>query len=383
MVDRKSLLEETVASLRVMSRDLGLSFRSRARKVDLVDAILDALRDAKRPVADLVAPVEEGSIDSARVESESTPLPPGPCPAPETPPLPEDYGENRLTLMTRDPWLLFAYWEITPRSLKRAFRRAKDASAQLVLRLYEMASPFFTVRDILRRSDLFVGDRRVGDWYITVPAAKSVYVAEIGYLDTAGKYSVITRSNFAGSLPILTTESVLPEEIPTPVDSPQEKGSLPTGEPQPDHPSETASQGIASLTPRSDADVNRGGATATKEGEPCVPPAHEGGAEPAEHRWPTPINAGYRSAPAGKEAHSSVVVHAELVMYGRAEPGAEVSVMGIPVDVRPDGTFSVRFSLPDGRQEVTVVTRLASGEIRVAVTSLVVRSTGEPDPAER
>lgn len=42
-------------------------------------------------------------------------------------------------------------------------------------------------------------------------------------------------------------------------------------------------------------------------------------------------------------------VNAELIIYGATESDAKVSIAGRPIKLRPDGTFSFRFSLPDGR----------------------------------
>lgn len=42
-------------------------------------------------------------------------------------------------------------------------------------------------------------------------------------------------------------------------------------------------------------------------------------------------------------------VNAELIIYGATEPDAKVSIADRPIKLRPDGTFSFRFSLPDGR----------------------------------
>jgi hypothetical protein len=41
-------------------------------------------------------------------------------------------------------------------------------------------------------------------------------------------------------------------------------------------------------------------------------------------------------------------VNAELVIYGATEPDAKVTLGGRPIQLRPDGTFSFRFALPDG-----------------------------------
>ncbi len=42
-------------------------------------------------------------------------------------------------------------------------------------------------------------------------------------------------------------------------------------------------------------------------------------------------------------------VNAELILYGATEPDARVTIAGRTVRLRPDGTFSFRFALPDGR----------------------------------
>jgi hypothetical protein len=45
-------------------------------------------------------------------------------------------------------------------------------------------------------------------------------------------------------------------------------------------------------------------------------------------------------------------VNAELVVYGATEPDAKVTVADRLIKLRPDGTFSFRFSLPDGRYQL-------------------------------
>jgi len=48
-------------------------------------------------------------------------------------------------------------------------------------------------------------------------------------------------------------------------------------------------------------------------------------------------------------------VNAELILYGSTEPDATVTVAGRPVQLRDDGSFSFRFSLPDGQFELPAV----------------------------
>jgi hypothetical protein len=45
-------------------------------------------------------------------------------------------------------------------------------------------------------------------------------------------------------------------------------------------------------------------------------------------------------------------VNAELIIYGATEPDARVTIGGRAIKLRPDGTFSYRFALPDGYYEL-------------------------------
>jgi hypothetical protein len=48
-------------------------------------------------------------------------------------------------------------------------------------------------------------------------------------------------------------------------------------------------------------------------------------------------------------------VNVELIVYGATEPDAKVTIGGRPITLRPDGSFSFRFALPDGAHELPVV----------------------------
>ena len=60
-------------------------------------------------------------------------------------------------------------------------------------------------------------------------------------------------------------------------------------------------------------------------------------------------------------------VNAELIVHGRTEPGARVTLGGRPVALRPDGSFTYRFALPDGDFTLPAVAIAAAGnDIRSA-----------------
>jgi hypothetical protein len=54
-------------------------------------------------------------------------------------------------------------------------------------------------------------------------------------------------------------------------------------------------------------------------------------------------------------------VNAELVIYGATETNAKVTLGGHEIKLRPDGTFSFRFALPDGKYDLPAVAVSADG----------------------
>jgi hypothetical protein len=68
-------------------------------------------------------------------------------------------------------------------------------------------------------------------------------------------------------------------------------------------------------------------------------------------------------------------VNAELIIYGATEPDAEVTIAGRRIKLRQDGTFSYRFSLPDGNFELPAVATSADRSDRRAAALRFVRDT--------
>ena len=59
-------------------------------------------------------------------------------------------------------------------------------------------------------------------------------------------------------------------------------------------------------------------------------------------------------------------VNAELVIYGATEPDAQVAIGHRTIRLRPDGTFSYRFALPDGNYSLPITATAPYGEQRHA-----------------
>ncbi len=60
-------------------------------------------------------------------------------------------------------------------------------------------------------------------------------------------------------------------------------------------------------------------------------------------------------------------INAELIVYGATEPDAQVTLGGRPIQLRPDGTFSCRFALPDGQYQLAVAATSARNDSRHAI----------------
>jgi uncharacterized protein len=83
-------------------------------------------------------------------------------------------------------------------------------------------------------------------------------------------------------------------------------------------------------------------------------------------------------------------VNAELVIYGATQPGSRVTIGSRTIKLRPDGTFSYRFALPDGKYELPLAAHSTNGEERAATLEFsrqTVCSAGTgahpPDPTLR
>jgi hypothetical protein len=70
-----------------------------------------------------------------------------------------------------------------------------------------------------------------------------------------------------------------------------------------------------------------------------------------------------------------LAVNTELIVYGATEPDARVLVQGKEISLRPDGTFSLRFALPDGKQTIPVEATSGDGDEKRTITPVVNRET--------
>ena len=70
----------------------------------------------------------------------------------------------------------------------------------------------------------------------------------------------------------------------------------------------------------------------------------------------------------------------ELIVHGVTHPDAHVTLRGEPVKIRSDGTFAVRFNLPDRRHVLPMVASSRDGGQQRTIVLAVDRNTKIMEP---
>jgi hypothetical protein len=263
--------------------------------------------------------------------------------------LPNGYGKDRIVCMVRDPYWLHTYWELTRHAVQRAEAALGQDwhGARPILRLIDVSSTDITsssetpVRDI----DIHGG---CNNWYVDVAHPPRSYRIDIGYLSKGGQFYVLARSN------VVTTPRA----------------------------------GMSDVIDENWADFDYAKADKIF--------AMSGGFDPGasslelkqlfEERLRRPMGSpavtsfGSGALQFGKLRQFRFQLDAELIVYGSTEPTAKVTLQGEPIKLRPDGTFTMRFSLPDSRQIIPAVAASADGIEERTIVLAVERNTKHLEP---
>jgi hypothetical protein len=73
-------------------------------------------------------------------------------------------------------------------------------------------------------------------------------------------------------------------------------------------------------------------------------------------------------------------INAELIVFGQTDSTASVRLQNEPVKLRSDGSFTMRFSLPDSRQIIPCVATSADGLEEQTIVLAVERNIKRLDP---
>jgi hypothetical protein len=123
--------------------------------------------------------------------------------------LPHRYGDEKIVLLTRDPFVAYAYWEVSPARIERE-KKWFGWDSRLSVRIYDVTGVQFDGRNAIGYFDQEVSEQ-VGSWYFDFGRPSHSFCADVGLLSSGGGFLTITRSNFV-TMPRDGVSDVIDEE---------------------------------------------------------------------------------------------------------------------------------------------------------------------------
>ena len=121
---------------------------------------------------------------------------------------PPGYGDNRIVLLVRDPWWVFAYWEIR-RDVEEAITRdiavTGQKAAGSILRVYDVTDIEFSGANAHSHFDIELKNM-ASNWYINVNSSDRSWIVEIGVLAANNQFFPLARSNTVRTPPFGMSE---------------------------------------------------------------------------------------------------------------------------------------------------------------------------------
>lgn len=259
---------------------------------------------------------------------------------------------DRVVLMVRDAYWLHAYWEISNRAVIRAKAAMAEQwhTAKPVLRVLKSCSTNTTsTAEVVERDIEIHGG--VNNWFIDVNDPPKTFRVEIGYLSGSGRFFGVARSN---SVTTPKTNS-----------------------------SDMADQNWADMAVNCDKILAQSGAYSDEGNDGELQRLFE---ERLRRPMGSPMITRYgvgAEAALAKSSAFSFEVDAEMIVFGTAQPDSHVMLGGEPVKIRPDGTFTIRMSMKDGRQVLPIVSSSSDGMQQQTIILAVERNTKTMEPVAR
>jgi hypothetical protein len=381
---KKDLRSATRIQLMEMASELGIRGRSRMNKTQLVKAITAAsegapaagrkrarepepggtgkdLRSGRMPLRKRQGPIREGSrvrkswreqqsvILHAKYGTEMPRRGEEPKFVVETEDLPVSYDEDRIALLVRDPYWVHVYWDITRQTLAGAQEALGERwpEAKSILRVYDVTGVDFDGTNANSHFDVEISGG-ASNWYINVQVPNRAYCVEIGLLSVTREFIVLARSNVAAT----------PRDVPS--EATDEEWMIPDWE----------FDKIYALSGGFNPDA---GSLELKE---MMEKSLGGLVSSGAPGSLAPTSFGI-SSPVGRPRARAFWFRlgTELIVYGATEPDARVTLQGRPIELRPDGTFTARFDLPDGEQVIPAIAESSDGVDRITITPVVRKKT--------
>lgn len=126
--------------------------------------------------------------------------------------LPSGYNDTKITALVRDPYWIYAYWEISNEKIEEVKRTIWDIwnCSKTILRVYDVTDIIFNGSNAHSFFDITLGNLS-NYWYINTGAPDRSYCVDIGVLTPDNKFYLFARSNVVKT-PRNTISNILDEE---------------------------------------------------------------------------------------------------------------------------------------------------------------------------
>jgi hypothetical protein len=243
--------------------------------------------------------------------------------------------------MVKDPWWLYAYWEIQPQVERQARHQLSPDEHQglhSILRVYDVTGRDFPAQAANHWFDIPLSGM-ANQWYIHANTPNRSFLVDIGLRTKSGRFLTLARSNQV-TTPRFGPSEIVDEEWMT---------------------SEGDYWKLFGLTAGIGMGASPGALKALLERKMFSPGLFSPGL--------------FSPVRIPKARGFWFWVDAELIVHGATDSKATVTLQGQPIKLRPDGTFSVRMALPEGTHTIPVEATSPDGvEVRT-ITPIVARRT--------
>lgn len=254
---------------------------------------------------------------------------------------------DRLLAVARDPYWIHAYWEIGSSTVERA-RAAMGQQwhgSRPALRVMDVTSEDTSALCERHERDEFI-QSDANNWYVNIACPGKRYRVDLGFLSRRGSFFIVAKSNIVLMPPVSMSTSIEDDW-------------------------NVAQQEIHRIQGR--------------QNDPASQQLSNELIELFEDRFHQPIHkSSLTHLPTTYLTHQDAPlkfeIDAEIVVYGMTNPTARLTLQGEPVPIEPDGSFSVRFHLPDSRQIIPAVASSADGGEEKTVILAVERNTKVMEP---
>ena len=260
--------------------------------------------------------------------------------------------KDRVLLAVSNPYWLNAYWELSPHSVQRAEAALRQDwhGARMIIRLFDVTSVDTTSTSETPVKDIIIHGPGQ-NWYIDVPQPPRMYRADIGYVSRRGEFYVLARSN------VVTPPKAGTAEPGADIEAGWD-----------DNDAKWKAERILAMS----TGFESTGSPELRElfeerlGRPLGPPKQ------------TAFGTG--AMPPGSVKKFFFEIDAKLIVFGRTDPTAHLTLNNDPIKLNPDGTFRMTFNLPDSRQIIPAVAASADGVEERTIVLAVERNTKHLDP---